>query len=50
MKPRKLLFNLLSLLVFASLLAACGGAAATQAPAGTEPAADGDLAALYEAA
>jgi putative spermidine/putrescine transport system substrate-binding protein len=33
MKTRTLLFNLLSLLVFASLLAACGGAAATEAPA-----------------
>jgi putative spermidine/putrescine transport system substrate-binding protein len=42
MKTRKLLFNLLTLLVFASLLAACGGAA-TQAPASS-----GD--ALYEAA
>jgi putative spermidine/putrescine transport system substrate-binding protein len=51
MKIRKLLFHLASLLVFASLLAACGGgAAATQAPAATEPAAAGDLAALYEAA
>ena len=50
MKTRKLLLNLLTLLVFASLLAACGGAAATEAPAATEPAADGDLAALYEAA
>ena len=36
MKTRKLLFNLLTLLVFASLLAACGGAATTQAPAPTE--------------
>jgi putative spermidine/putrescine transport system substrate-binding protein len=35
MKTRKLLFNLLTLLVFASLLAACGGAA-TQAPPPTE--------------
>jgi putative spermidine/putrescine transport system substrate-binding protein len=34
MKTRKL-FNLLTLLVFASLLAACGGAAPTQAPAAT---------------
>jgi putative spermidine/putrescine transport system substrate-binding protein len=32
MKTRKLLFNLLTLIVFASLLAACGGAATTQAP------------------
>lgn len=32
MKTRKLLFNLASLLVFASLLAACGGGAATEAP------------------
>ena len=32
MKTRKLLFNLLTLLVFASMLAACGGAATTQAP------------------
>src|SRR6266498_1945932 len=36
MKTRKLLFNLLTLLVFASLLAACGGAATPQAPAPTE--------------
>jgi putative spermidine/putrescine transport system substrate-binding protein len=37
MKTRKLLFNLLSLLVLASLLAACGDiATATQAPAATE--------------
>ena len=36
MKTRKLLFNLLTLLVFASLLAACGGAATTAAPAPTE--------------
>src|SRR6266545_4913366 len=35
MKTRKL-FNLLTLLVFASLLAACGGAATTQAPPPTE--------------
>jgi putative spermidine/putrescine transport system substrate-binding protein len=37
MKTRKLLFNLLSLFVFASLLAACGGAA-TQPPATEMPA------------
>jgi len=36
MKTRKLLFNLLTLLVFASMLAACGGAATTQAPPPTE--------------
>lgn len=36
MKTRRLYFNLVSLLVFASLLAACGGAA-TQPPAATEP-------------
>ena len=36
MKTRKLLFNLLTLLVFASMLAACGGAATTQAPPATE--------------
>jgi putative spermidine/putrescine transport system substrate-binding protein len=36
MKTRKLLFNVLTLLVFASLLAACGGAATTQAPPPTE--------------
>jgi len=36
MKTRKLLFNLLTLLVFASLLAACGGAATTQAPPATQ--------------
>jgi putative spermidine/putrescine transport system substrate-binding protein len=36
MKTRRLIFNLVSLLVFASLLAACGGAA-TQPPAATEP-------------
>jgi len=36
MKTRKLLFNILTLLVFASLLAACGGAATTQAPPPTE--------------
>ena len=35
MKTRKLLFNLASLLVFASLLAACGGGA-TEAPPATE--------------
>ena len=32
MKTRKLLFNLASVLVFASLLAACGGGAATEPP------------------
>jgi putative spermidine/putrescine transport system substrate-binding protein len=32
MKTRRLLFNLLTLLVFASLLAACGGGATTEAP------------------
>jgi len=32
MKTRKRLLNVLSLLVFAALLAACGGAAATEAP------------------
>jgi len=36
MKTGKLLFNLMSLLVFASLLAACGGAATTQAPPPTQ--------------
>ena len=36
MKARKLLFNLLSLLVFASLLAACGGGATEAPPAATE--------------
>jgi putative spermidine/putrescine transport system substrate-binding protein len=36
MKTRELLFNLLTLLVFASMLAACGGAATTQAPPPTE--------------
>ena len=36
MKTRKLLFNLLTLLVFASILAACGGAATTQAPPATQ--------------
>ena len=36
MKTRKLLFNILTLLVFASMLAACGGAATTQAPPPTE--------------
>jgi putative spermidine/putrescine transport system substrate-binding protein len=36
MKTRKLLFNILTLLVFASILAACGGAATTQAPPPTE--------------
>jgi len=36
MKTRKLLFNILTLLVFASMLAACGGAATTQAPPATE--------------
>jgi putative spermidine/putrescine transport system substrate-binding protein len=43
MKTRKLLFHLLSLLVFTSLLAACGGAAPTQAPASSGNA-------LYDAA
>jgi len=37
MKTGKLLFHLLSLLVFASLLAACGGAAPTAAPATEAP-------------
>lgn len=37
MKTRNLLFNLLSLLVFASLLAACGGAATPAAPATEAP-------------
>jgi len=36
MKTGKLLFNLITLLVFASLLAACGGAATTQAPPPTQ--------------
>jgi len=37
MKPRKYLFQIISLLVFASLLAACGGGAATtEAPVATE--------------
>ena len=36
MKTRRLLFNLLSLLVFAALLAACGGATPTEAPPPTE--------------
>src|SRR5689334_17561964 len=36
MKARKLLFNLLSLLVFAALLAACGGGATEAPPAATE--------------
>jgi putative spermidine/putrescine transport system substrate-binding protein len=43
MNTRRLLFNLLSLLVFTSLLAACGGAAATEAPASSGNA-------LYDAA
>ena len=37
MKTRKTLFNLLSLLLFASLMAACGGGATTEAPPATEP-------------
>jgi putative spermidine/putrescine transport system substrate-binding protein len=37
MKTRKLLFNLTSLLVFASLLVACGGGQQTQAPATEAP-------------
>src|SRR5687767_3377126 len=38
MKIRKLLFNFATLLVFASLVAACGGGATTEAPpAATEP-------------
>ena len=37
MKNRKMLLNLMSLLVFASLLAACGGGATTEAPVATEP-------------
>jgi putative spermidine/putrescine transport system substrate-binding protein len=37
MKTGKLLFHLLSLLVFASLLAACGGATPTEAPATAAP-------------
>ena len=36
MKTRKLLFNVLSLLVFAALLAACGGGATEAPPAATE--------------
>lgn len=47
MKTRKLLFHLVSSLVFASLLAACGGAAPTEAP----PAEDfGELTQLVAAA
>lgn len=42
MKTRKLLFHLLSLLVFASLLAACGGAS-TQAPAATSAATEAPM-------
>lgn len=37
MKTRKLLFNVLSILVFATLLAACGGGGTTEAPPATEP-------------
>ena len=37
MKIRKMLFNVLTVLVFASLLAACGGGATTEAPPATEP-------------
>src|SRR5687767_15562023 len=36
MKNRKMLLNLMSLLVFASLIAACGGGATTEAPVATE--------------
>jgi len=36
MKNRKILLNLMSLLVFASLVAACGGGATTEAPVATE--------------
>ena len=36
MKNRKMLLNLMSLLVFASLVAACGGGATTEAPVATE--------------
>src|SRR5687768_327570 len=36
MKTRKMLFNLLSLLLFASLIAACGGGGTTEAPPATE--------------
>lgn len=54
MKTRKPLINLLTLLVFASLLAACGGAAATEAPAtdapATQPAGDDPMAELIAAA
>jgi putative spermidine/putrescine transport system substrate-binding protein len=53
MKTRKLFFNLLTLLVFGSLLAACGGSAATEPPAATEAAGAGgamaDLAAAAKA-
>jgi putative spermidine/putrescine transport system substrate-binding protein len=51
MKPRKLLFNLLSLLVFATLLAACGGAGSTPTAAPGQPSDDSGIPAeLIEAA
>lgn len=50
MKTRKYLFQLFSLLVLASMVLVACGPAATQQPAATEPAADGDMAALIEAA
>ena len=57
MKIRKLLFNLATLLVFASLLAACGGGAttteappATEAPATEAPATEAPTEAPTEAA
>src|SRR5687767_10178333 len=51
MKARKLLFNLLSLLVFASLLAACGGAGSTPTAAPGQPSDDSGIPAeLIEAA
>ena len=49
MKTRKLLFNLLTMLVFASLLAACGGAATTEAPPAGAPE-EGEMAELIAAA
>lgn len=51
MRTKNFAYHLLALLVIAAtLLSACGGGAATEAPAAEAPAADDPMAALYEAA
>ena len=51
MRTKNFAYHLIALLVIAAtLLSACGGGAATEAPAVDAPAGDDPMAALYEAA